>query len=249
MRTIVACAPGGSPLTSPTPPEDPEVAAENAALVPAAEGATGYPLTLASPYGETVLTERPERIAVVGGDGDLDAVLALGVAPVIAPDDTDAPWYDGTRADEVPGYFDPDDDFSVSRLVASEPDLIVASSMPGLEEHYADLARVAPVVAAGESGAVAVDWRDLTRAVGAAIDAPGAASTAVESADAAIALPDAPTSTTDYSASGEVGNVIELYWILALVLLALIAVELTRATMLVTRLRTLTRPQTEVRDD
>ncbi|SJN38228.1 COG2304: Uncharacterized protein containing a von Willebrand factor type A (vWA) domain [Microbacterium esteraromaticum] len=69
------------------------------------------------------------------------------------------------------------------------------------------------------------------------------------SADAAIALPDAPTSTTDYSASGEVGNVIELYWILALVLLALIAVELTRATMLVTRLRTLTRPQTEVRDD
>ena len=59
-------------------------------------------------------------------------------------------------------------------------------------------------------------------------------------ADAAIELPDAPTSTTDYASSGEVGNVIELYWTAALVLLAMVAVELTRATMLVTRLRGLT---------
>jgi Ca-activated chloride channel family protein len=62
------------------------------------------------------------------------------------------------------------------------------------------------------------------------------------SADAAIALPEAPTSTTDYAASGEVGNVIELYWVLALVLIVLIAVELARATLLVTRLRGHTRP-------
>jgi len=63
-------------------------------------------------------------------------------------------------------------------------------------------------------------------------------------ADAEIALPEAPSSTTDYATSGEVGNVIELYWILALVLIALVAVELVRATMLVTRLRGLTRPST-----
>jgi Ca-activated chloride channel family protein len=56
-------------------------------------------------------------------------------------------------------------------------------------------------------------------------------------ADAEITLPEAPTSTTDYAASGEVGNVIELYWVLALVLIALVGVELARATMLVTRLR------------
>lgn len=60
------------------------------------------------------------------------------------------------------------------------------------------------------------------------------------SAGTPIELPEAPTSTTDYSASGETGNVIELYWILALVLIALVAVELVRATMLVTRLRGLT---------
>jgi len=62
------------------------------------------------------------------------------------------------------------------------------------------------------------------------------------SADAEIALPEAPTSTTDYTTSGEVGNVVELYWILALVLIALVAVEIVRATLLVTRLRALTRP-------
>lgn len=61
-------------------------------------------------------------------------------------------------------------------------------------------------------------------------------------ADSAPSLPEAPTSTTDYASSGEVGNVIELYWILALVLIALIAVELARATLLVVRLRGLTAP-------
>ncbi|MCV4600890.1 hypothetical protein OFC63_33210, partial [Escherichia coli] len=44
-------------------------------------------------------------------------------------------------------------------------------------------------------------------------------------ADAGIELPEAPSSTTDYAASGEVGNVIELYWIAALVLIVLLAVE------------------------
>lgn len=57
------------------------------------------------------------------------------------------------------------------------------------------------------------------------------------SAEAEIALPEAPTSTTDYSASGEVGNVIELYWIAALALVVLVAIELARAAMQVTRLR------------
>ncbi|WP_309127216.1 VWA domain-containing protein [Microbacterium sp.] len=60
------------------------------------------------------------------------------------------------------------------------------------------------------------------------------------SADAAIELPEAPTSTTDYSASGEVGTVIELYWIAALLLVVLVGVELARAAMQVTRLRGLT---------
>ncbi|MFE6735845.1 VWA domain-containing protein [Microbacterium sp. NPDC057650] len=56
-------------------------------------------------------------------------------------------------------------------------------------------------------------------------------------ADAKITLPEAPKTTTDYAESGEVGDVTELYWIFALVIVLLLGVELARATMLVTRMR------------
>ncbi|WP_313356704.1 VWA domain-containing protein [Microbacterium sp.] len=62
-------------------------------------------------------------------------------------------------------------------------------------------------------------------------------------ADAAIELPEAPTSTTDYAASGEVGNVIELYWIAALALIVLLAVEVAIAVTAVIRLKGLARPR------
>ena len=62
-------------------------------------------------------------------------------------------------------------------------------------------------------------------------------------ADAAPTLPKAPTTTTDYAQSGEVGNVTELYWIAAIVIVALLGVELTRATILIARLRGLRAPR------
>lgn len=61
-------------------------------------------------------------------------------------------------------------------------------------------------------------------------------------ADAEPTLPKAPSTTTALSKSGEIGNVTELYWIAALVMAALLAVELARATMLVARLRLLKAP-------
>ena len=59
----------------------------------------------------------------------------------------------------------------------------------------------------------------------------------LRSADSPIELPEAPTTTTDYTASGSVGNVIELYWIFALIMIGLLGVELVRATMLIAQLR------------
>ena len=56
-------------------------------------------------------------------------------------------------------------------------------------------------------------------------------------ADAGIELPEAPTTTTNYAESGEVGNVIELYWIAAVAMGLLLAVELAVATARVARLR------------
>lgn len=59
----------------------------------------------------------------------------------------------------------------------------------------------------------------------------------LRTADTEIVLPEAPTTTTNYAESGEVGNIIELYWILALIMVALLAVELGRAAMLVAQMR------------
>jgi Ca-activated chloride channel family protein len=62
-------------------------------------------------------------------------------------------------------------------------------------------------------------------------------------ADAAPVLPEAPTTTTDYAESGEVGNVTELYWVAALVILLILGVELARATMFIAKLRQLRAPR------
>lgn len=59
----------------------------------------------------------------------------------------------------------------------------------------------------------------------------------LRSADTDIELPEAPTTTTNYTESGSVGNVIELYWIFALVMVLLLGVEIARATMLIAQMR------------
>lgn len=65
----------------------------------------------------------------------------------------------------------------------------------------------------------------------------------LRSASTELTLPKAPATTVNYSESGSVGNVTELYWIAALVVVVLLGVELARASMLVARLRLL-RPET-----
>ena len=54
-------------------------------------------------------------------------------------------------------------------------------------------------------------------------------------------FPPAPTTTTAYDDARTVGSIIDLSWIVALVVAVLLAFELARATMLVTRMRTLSR--------
>ena len=45
---------------------------EAASRLPAAEGSTTYPLVLESPWGETTLEERPERISLVGPGAEIE---------------------------------------------------------------------------------------------------------------------------------------------------------------------------------
>lgn len=115
--------------------------------MPAAEGSTIYPLQLKSPYGTTTLEKRPERVAVVSGIQDFEAVVALGAVPVIA-DTIDWEW----KKDAVKGHeieeFDiwSEDGLPFEKILAAKPDVICAATYGNLEKDYAKLAEIAPVV-------------------------------------------------------------------------------------------------------
>lgn len=144
---------------------------------PAAEdGGTRYPLTFESDYGDTVLEERPERIAVVNyGTAELDAVLALGVDPVFASP-YDAPWLDREDMERIEQPWDPSigPERTLEAVRASDPDLIISmrSSSPIGQHTFADYAEIAPVLFA-QAGSV--PWDDLTLRIGEALDRSGTA--------------------------------------------------------------------------
>jgi iron complex transport system substrate-binding protein len=159
----------------------------DAALLPPAEGTTKYPLELETPWGETVLEDRPERIAVIGGLGDQESALALDIAPVIGSDSGSYPWIEGTRFDEIGAFVDPwADSFQFEALLAAQPDLIVASTYGKLEDDFERLSTIAPVLAVEPSGDYAWDWRELIRGVGEATDLSVLAEQQIEETEASI---------------------------------------------------------------
>jgi iron complex transport system substrate-binding protein len=157
-------------------------------LLPAAEGTTTYPLTLETAYGETILQERPERIAVVGGLGDQESVLALGITPVVGSDPVPYPWLEGTGFSDIPEFIDPwADSFDFETVLAAEPDLIVASTYGNLASDFERLSTIAPVLAVEPTGDYSWDWRELVTAVGEATDlSMDAAEQVVETEDAIV---------------------------------------------------------------
>lgn len=186
--TLTAC--GGS---TPAPEEDapvggsPSTSASTSTLLPPAEGKTQYPLTLETPYGETVLEQRPERIAVIGGLGDQESVLALGIAPVLGSDKVAYPWLKETRFDEVAEFVDPwADTFSIETVAAADPDLIVASTFGGLEDQFERLSAIAPVLAVGRTGEYSWDWRELIGGVAEATDLSALAEEEIATTETAV---------------------------------------------------------------
>lgn len=161
---------------------------EDAGLLPAAEGATRYPLTITTPYGDTVLEERPQRIAVVGGLGDLEALIALGGTPVLSSGPDDTQWLLGDERYEAVGeWFDLwSDGVSAETVLASEPDLILAVTHTELESDFERLASIAPVLALEEEHSYDWEWQDVTRVVGEALDLQERAETVVAETDAAV---------------------------------------------------------------
>ena len=142
------------------------------ALLPPGEGQTSYPMTLTSPYGETVLEERPERIAIVGGLGELEAALALGVQPVVTPwEEGDWEWLAGHPELGEATTIDPwADTLEFESILAADPDLIVALTHNTISDDYERLSSIAPVLTVTEEQEVTWEWTGVTQQLGEALD-------------------------------------------------------------------------------
>lgn len=132
-----------------------------ASSAPAASGADladgTFPVTIAHAFGETTITEKPERIATVSW-ANHEVPLALGVVPVgmskatWGDDDGDGvlPWVEEklTELDaDTPVLFDETDGIPFEQIADTQPDVILASYSGLTQEDYDTLSAIAPVVA------------------------------------------------------------------------------------------------------
>lgn len=159
-------------------------------LLPAAEGATEYPLALETPFGETVLEERPERIAVVTASTvDTDALIALGGTPVFAPSTVERnPWLEPETVAGIETLWESEAqaEVSIEKVAAAEPDLIVSLYAYDTfdQGRFDELSKIAPVL---HAEADALSWQQMTRQLGQVLDLSARADEAVLAAEQTIA--------------------------------------------------------------
>lgn len=133
------------------------------------ETATEYPIVIKHALGETVIEEKPERVATVGW-ANHDVALALGVVPVgfsaanygVQDDSGMLPWTAEKLkelGEETPTIFQDTDGLDFEAIADSNPDVILAAYSGMTQEEYDTLSEIAPVVAYPETPWV-ISWRD-----------------------------------------------------------------------------------------
>ncbi len=148
------------------------------ALGAPAATAQAFPLTVEHAFGQTVIPERPVRVATVAW-ANHEVPLALGVVPVgfaranFGDDDGDGllPWVSERLQQlgaEPPMLFDEGDGIDFEAVAASAPDVILAAYSGLSQSDYDTLSEIAPVVAYREAP-WATDWREMIRLNGAAL--------------------------------------------------------------------------------
>lgn len=115
------------------------------------------PVTIAHVFGETTITERPQRVVTLGWYSQ-DVVAALGVVPVGVEDFTWGtvkeylPWFKDKVVElggELPELLRHDDAgaYDYEQILALEPDVILALHSGISETEYQRLTEIAPTVA------------------------------------------------------------------------------------------------------
>lgn len=134
------------------------------------EGAdTQYPITIKHAFGETVIEEKPERVATISW-ANHDVALALGVVPVgfsaanygIQDDSGMLPWTKEKvkeLGEDSPNIYQDTDGLDFEAISDSQPDVILAAYSGITQEEYDTLSEIAPVVAYQSAPWVA-SWRE-----------------------------------------------------------------------------------------
>jgi len=121
------------------------------------EVSSEYPITIKHAFGETVIEQKPERIATISW-GNQDVTLALGVIPVgvskanygVIDDSGLLPWTKeafNNLGVESPLLFNDTDGLDYEAISDSQPDVILAAYSGITQEEYSLLSEIAPVVA------------------------------------------------------------------------------------------------------
>ncbi|WP_230399065.1 iron-siderophore ABC transporter substrate-binding protein [Novisyntrophococcus fermenticellae] len=128
-----------------------------------------YPITLKHALGETVIEEKPERVATISW-GNQDVALSLGVVPVGVSEAnygvTDGtgllPWTNEKFKElgvDAPVIFHDTDGLDYEAISDANPDIILAGYSGITQEEYDLLSQIAPVVAYTGQPWV-TSWRD-----------------------------------------------------------------------------------------
>lgn len=134
-----------------------------------------FPITIQHVFGETRIAKAPIRIATLGL-GSNDACLSLGVVPTAMPKSNattngSTPWFDLALLDfgvVMPFLLDESRGLPTTELAGIGPDIILACNSSLTREDYAELSRIAPVVAYPGTP-MSTDWQTLLSMVGKAI--------------------------------------------------------------------------------
>ncbi len=142
------------------------------------------PVTVEHAFGETVIEEKPERVATIDF-ANQEVPLALGIVPVgmsemtWGDDDGDGvqQWTEDKLAEldaETPVLFDETDGYDFEAIAGTDPDVILAGYSGMTQDDYDTLSEIAPVVAYPDDP-WATAWRDsiMQNAKGLGMEAEG----------------------------------------------------------------------------
>ena len=162
VSALLASSCSADETSSATEPEpDPTTSAG------ASDDAT-FPVTVPHKFGESVVSEEPERVVVVGLT-EQDTLLQLGVVPIAVTEwygekpFSTWPWAEELLGDAEPDVLSASDGFELERIAALEPDLIIGTNAGLTQKDFDLLSQIAPTIPSVEgSTRYFSSWQDQT---------------------------------------------------------------------------------------